>query len=141
MRFSKSTTQLPSIIDDCNDNTYIVSLFLTTYSDLYNSVSTPVHLVDSLYSKIILDSHGTRQPHNIIKNCYIRTAIKGPKSENYDGSTNLTSDSLINRTDLLFKCTSNVFTINVTARLYTPSLYDVNHCPHSKRHEIKPKMF
>ena len=43
-----------------------VSLFITTYSDLYKSVSTPVHIVDSLYSKInklILDSHETRRPH------------------------------------------------------------------------------
>ena len=62
----KSTTQLPSIIDDCDDNTYIVSQFKTTYSDLYNSVSIPVHIVDSLYSKInklILDSHETLLPH------------------------------------------------------------------------------
>ena len=61
----KSTTQLPSI-DDCDDNTYIVGILKTTYSNVYNSVSTPVHIVDSLYSKInklILDSHETRQPH------------------------------------------------------------------------------
>ena len=51
-KIRKSTTQLPSIIDDCDDNTYIVSLFKTTYSDVYNIVSTPVHIVDSLISKI-----------------------------------------------------------------------------------------
>ena len=103
---------MPSIIDDCDDNTYIVGLFKTTYSELYNNVSTPVYIVDSWYSKInklILDSHETRQPH--ITNCDVRTAIKGLKSDISDGSTDLTSDSLINGTDLLFKCISNVFTI------------------------------
>ena len=96
-KIRKSTIQLPPIIDDCDDNTYIAGLFKTTYSDLYNSVSTPVHIVDSLYSKInklILDSHETRQPH--ITNCDVRTAIKGLKSDKYDGSTDLMSDSLIN---------------------------------------------
>ena len=53
VKIRKSTTQLPSIMDDCDDDTYIVSLFKTTYSDLYNSVSTPVHMVDSLYSTSI----------------------------------------------------------------------------------------
>ena len=112
LKIRKSTTQLPYIIDDCDDNTYIVSLFYTTYSDLYNSVSTPVHIVDSLYSKInrvILDSHETRQPH--VTNCDVRTAMKGPKSDKSEGSTDLTSDSIINGTDVLFKCISNVFTI------------------------------
>ena len=93
---------MPSIIDNCDDNTYIDSLFKTTYSDLYNSVSTPVHIVDSLYSKInklILDSHETRQPH--ITNCDVSTAIKGLKSETYDGSTDLTSAILSNGTELL----------------------------------------
>ena len=92
---------MPSIIDDCDDNTYIVILFNTTYSDLYNSVSTPVHIVDLLYSKInklILDSHETHQTH--ITNC---DALKGMKSDKSDGSTDLTSDNLINGTDLLFK--------------------------------------
>ena len=37
--------------------------------------------------------------------------MKGLKSDKSDGSTDLTSDSLINGTDLLFKCISNVFTI------------------------------
>ena len=103
-------------------------------------VSTPVHIVDSLYSKInklILDSHETRQPH--ITNCDVRTAIKGLKSDKYDDSTDLTSNSLINETDLLFKCISNVFT-SILQHGYAPkTFYDVNHCSHSKRHEIKPK--
>ena len=63
-----------------------------------------VHIVDSLYSKInklILDSHKTRQPH--ITNVDVRTAMKGLKPDKSDGSTDLTSDSLINGTDLLFK--------------------------------------
>ena len=112
LKIRKSTTQLPSIIDDCEDNSYIVGLFKTNYSDVYNSVSTPVHIVNSLYSKInklILNSNETRQPH--ITNCDVRTAIKGLKSDKSDGSTDLTSNSLINGTDLLFKCISNVFTI------------------------------
>ena len=37
--------------------------------------------------------------------------MKGLKSGKYDGSTDLTSDIVINGTDLLFKCISNVFTI------------------------------
>ena len=53
IKIRKSTTQLPSIMDDCNDNTYIVSLFKTTYSNLYNSVSTPVHIVDHCMVKSI----------------------------------------------------------------------------------------
>ena len=69
------------------------------YSDLYNSVSTtPVHIVDSLHSKInkpILDSHETHQPH--ITNCDVRTAMKGLKSYKSDGFTDLTSDSLNTR--------------------------------------------
>ena len=70
--------QLPYINDDCDDNTYIVRLFKTAYSDLYNSVSTPVHIVDSLYIKInqlILDSHKTR-PY--ITNSDVRTAMMAP---------------------------------------------------------------
>ena len=43
-KMRKSTIQFPSIIDDCDDNTHIVGLFKTTYSDLYNSVSTHNHL-------------------------------------------------------------------------------------------------
>ena len=114
MRFKKSTTQLPYIIDDCDDNIYIyiVSLFKTTYSNLYNSVSTPVHLVDSLYSKInilFLYNHETRQPH--ITNRDVCTVIQGLKSEKSDSSTDLSSVSLINGSDLLFKCISNVLTI------------------------------
>ena len=70
--------------DHCDDNTYIVSLFKTTY--MYNALYTPVHIVNSLYSKInklILDSHETRQPH--ITKCDVRTAMKSS-----DGSTDLT---------------------------------------------------
>ena len=103
---------MPYINDDCDDITHIVSLFKTAYSDLYNSVSTPVHIVDSLYIKInqlILDSHKTRRPY--ITNSDVRTAMKGLKSDKSDGSTDLTYDSLINGTDLLFKCISNEFTI------------------------------
>ena len=75
-------------------------------------MSTPVHIVDSLYSKInklILDSHETRQPH--LPNCDVRTAIKGLKSGKSDGFTDLTSDSFINGTDLFVKWISSVFTI------------------------------
>ena len=63
------------------------------------------NIVDSLYSKInklILDSHETRQLH--ITNCDLHTAMKGLKSEKSDDSTKLTSNSIINETDLLFKC-------------------------------------
>ena len=60
-------------------------------------------------SRLILDSHETLQPH--ITNCDIRTAMKGLKSDKSYGSTDLTSDSLNNGTDLLFKCISNVFII------------------------------
>ena len=54
------------------------------------------HIVNSLYSKInkLIPGHETRQPH--ITNCDVHTAMKGLKSEKYDGSTDLTSDSLIN---------------------------------------------
>ena len=65
-----------------------------------------------MYSKInnlILGSHETCQPR--ITNCDVHTAIKGLKSEKSDGFTDLTSDSLINGTALLFKCISNVLTI------------------------------
>ena len=48
---------------------------------------------------------------HILQNCDVRTAMKGQKSGKSDGSTDLTSDSLINGTDLLFKCIANVFTI------------------------------
>ena len=112
LKIRKYSTQLPSINDDCDDNTYIVSIFKSTYSDLYNSVSTPVHIVDSLYSKIhklILNSHEASQPHITISD--VRTEIKGLKSEKSDGSTDLTSASLFNGTDLLSKCIFNVFTI------------------------------
>ena len=113
----------------------IVSLFETTYSDLYNSVSTPGHIVDSLYSKInklILDSHETRQPH--LTNCDVRTAIKGLKSEK----------SLIDKSfgnDLLFKCISNVFTIMLQHG------YEPKHCmmstivPIPRRMKSNHKMF
>ena len=43
IKMRKFTTQLSPFIDDCDDNTYIVSLFKTTYNDLYNNVSTHVH--------------------------------------------------------------------------------------------------
>ena len=100
----------------------LVYLIKTTYSDLYNSVSTPVHIVDSLYSKInklLHDSHETRQPH--ITNCDVRTEINGMKSEKSNGFTDLTSDSLINGINLLFKPISNVFTI-MLQHSYAPIL-------------------
>ena len=37
-----------------------------------------------------------KQVNHIFTNCDVRTAIKGLKSEKSDGSTELTSDSLIN---------------------------------------------
>ena len=63
----------------------------------------------SKINKLIIDSHETRQSH--ITNCDERSAIKGLKSDKSDGSTDLTSDSLVNGTDLLFECITNVFTI------------------------------
>ena len=44
---------------------------------------------------------------NHITNCDVRTAIKVLKSEKSDGSYDLTSDSINNGTDLIFKCISN----------------------------------
>ena len=85
---------------------------IVLYIMVYLRIHVLVHIVDSLYSKInklILGSHETRQPR--ITNCDVRTAIKGLKSEKSDGFTDLTSDRLINGTDLLFKCISNVLTI------------------------------
>ena len=84
-----------------------VSLFKTTYTDLYNSVSTLAHVT-----------------------CALQLRIR--KSDISDGSTDLTSDSLINVTDLFFKCISSVFTIMLQAQLCLQAFYDANDCSHSK---------
>ena len=56
-----------NLLASCHLFLMIVILFEATYGNLYNSIYTHVHIVDSLYNtinKLILDSHETRKPHN-----------------------------------------------------------------------------
>ena len=88
--------------------TMLSHIFTLFFSDIHNIFSY-IHYVLSYDDPVFSYIHETRQPH--ITNCDVRSAIKGLKSEKSDGSIDLRSDSLINGTDLLFKCISNVFTI------------------------------